>query len=1344
MVVRLYLLFLSLAFFSSASNTKDFIIWGPSYAKSLFDSLSTAFSYSHGKNVNYQPILAGEAEALLDDGNVVMVESLENFTSSIVIGESRAETVEIFALYGFPLVVVFNLDGDVADLSLSQEVLVDIFLGRITKWNDERLVKLNPDILFPNQTITRVLGTFIEELAKGLSKISNEKDKVDVSMLRNGSIFVGDEVSARVSITECSIGFSYMADALINHVHFARIENKEGFFASPLNGAASSIAGYHATLFLARDIPSVAQDLSPHNVGGRLAYPFMGHLYMLLPRDISPCTKLQVVQDFVTLAISNQEALQLAQILGWEPMVFALSLIDSKLGTITNSYSYQESLHKISCDKRELSEFSHSVGATSKVWSLVLKLLVAYSQFNPLLVLASVDLNISNYLTRVVEGEGSIGADIDVVMTWSPVLSAFSGLHNVPVFMGALVPVLNLGVVSSGNSSSLEIPNPLILSPEILIAIFAGEITVWNNERIQKLNPDRTLQNKSIHVLAAPQGQPDGQTAIFAQWLQSVNSSFVWEEHVEFSVNNEDLLLEMVTNLPFSISYSFAHVLEGKKDILETSRLWGSTNVPLTLSDSSLRACWTSVTHPDCWPLVVPLSLAYIDTLEDSSSVTCRHQKESVDFVDWVLKNPAPLDDYLISDPNAQNTKIQGTAAFCGGRSLVQTIPEPQTLDAAAKTTVYAFCTIGLIASFLHVTSLAVARNRSELKSASVAFSLLASFGVFMMFIAPILVMQDDVNLLHCQFAVWNLSFGFTACFGALFCKLYRLYKIFTSRSLIVPRLSNKKLFLIVTVFFILDFILLMSYSVATPSNPEVFSSFIVSEADLVSGKRELTWRLCAFHPTSGAFVVLLFIKTLMVLCGTFMAFTLRKVDRRFAAVSALGLIFYNLFIMFAVVSVFLSFVKKFSNVAVVLYVPVYCGIWILFVTLVALVVDSNVMHACRDFSLPLRRLLSKDFKERAKNQRKGGSQDEDGSNHNKDNNNNSPMKESQNASVFVINREMFPVKYDDFSDELLAQILDELTYQRHAVRRALVPTKGDVALATGTIDPSDISERQRGSTKGETPTPTKYRSRNKSFTVSNDDSTIKTWAQQQQLLNVDSSENPSSMNNDASLRSTAKVIPEGESEDNSNRPPKEARPFANDNEDTPDNSVRRQKILTEARPNVSSSVSGENLETPTHYQRLIAAAAAAAATSTVEDTLPSSNRVVSPLEVNSPSSAQDDASSAPVSPSSESVSPLSETISPSSQDVSSSSSSSSSGSASPSNDVASSSSEPTPSNQANIATVVSSTETATTTKIPITTTAAAQNDTTAVSSEAALTSSSNEVPNTTTTSKNASLEDAQ
>jgi len=230
-----------------------------------------------------------------------------------------------------------------------------------------------------------------------------------------------------------------------------------------------------------------------------------------------------------------------------------------------------------------------------------------------------------------------------------------------------------------------------------------------------------------------------------------------------------------------------------------------------------------------------------------------------------------------------------------------------------------------------------------------------------------------------------------------------------------------------------------------------------------VTGYREITLKMCSFHADSPVLYLILILKSLVAICGSGMAFFIRQVDRRFSATAALGWSFYNMFLTVLIAVLLMVFFLPDDDLESTLFIPVFCGLWIMFVTLVALTLDSNVLLACKDISKPLRRLLGTGSKDSGSKESKG---DKQGSNAVAAR---TEPKLSASSTTFVVNREMFPSKYEDFENVLLEKILEELNFQRLAVRRALV-NKSAPSTTTSSTTLDAVGERHRVSTKADMP----------------------------------------------------------------------------------------------------------------------------------------------------------------------------------------------------------------------------------------------------------------------------------
>ena len=140
------------------------------------------------------------------------------------------------------VVPVYNLEGVSTQIKFTGPVLADIFLGKITKWNDPAIAKINAGVSLPSSDITVVHRsdgsgtTFV--WADYLSKISPEwKQKVGANSSLNWPVGVGGKgnegVAGLVSQTPGSLGYVELVYALQNKISYGAVQNQAGEFVDP-------------------------------------------------------------------------------------------------------------------------------------------------------------------------------------------------------------------------------------------------------------------------------------------------------------------------------------------------------------------------------------------------------------------------------------------------------------------------------------------------------------------------------------------------------------------------------------------------------------------------------------------------------------------------------------------------------------------------------------------------------------------------------------------------------------------------------------------------------------------------------------------------------------------------------------------------------------------------------------------------------------------------------------------------------------------------------------------------------------------------------------------------------
>jgi phosphate transport system substrate-binding protein len=208
------------------------------------------------------------------------------------------------------VVPVFNVPG-VTDLKLSGATLADIYLGKVKKWNDPALAKLNPGVMLPSTDITVVHRsdgsgtTYI--FVDFLSKVSEEwKTRIGLNTSVNWPVGVGGKgnegVAGLVSQAPGSIGYVELIYALQNKIDFATVQNLKGEFVK-----ASPDSVTEAAASAAASMPADFR-VSITNADGEGAYPISSFTWVLLYASPTDVMRSRVMVDFMKWALTDGQA----------------------------------------------------------------------------------------------------------------------------------------------------------------------------------------------------------------------------------------------------------------------------------------------------------------------------------------------------------------------------------------------------------------------------------------------------------------------------------------------------------------------------------------------------------------------------------------------------------------------------------------------------------------------------------------------------------------------------------------------------------------------------------------------------------------------------------------------------------------------------------------------------------------------------------------------------------------------------------------------------------------------------------------------------------------------------
>lgn len=268
-----------------ATQAQEITGAGSSFAAPIYGKWAEASQATTGIKLNYQPIGSGGGINQINNRTV-------DFGASDM--PVAADKLAQNRLVQFPTVIggvvlAINVPGvETNKLKLDGELLADIYLGKITKWNDKRIAEMNNGLKLPNLTIAPVYRadgsgtTFV--FTDYLSLVNADwKAKVGSSTSVNWPLGTGakgsDGVAATVKRVPGGIGYVESAYATQNHLTTTQLRNKAGSFVVP---SMESFAAAAASADWSK-VQNFAIDLNDQP--GAKSWPIESATFVLLPTD---------------------------------------------------------------------------------------------------------------------------------------------------------------------------------------------------------------------------------------------------------------------------------------------------------------------------------------------------------------------------------------------------------------------------------------------------------------------------------------------------------------------------------------------------------------------------------------------------------------------------------------------------------------------------------------------------------------------------------------------------------------------------------------------------------------------------------------------------------------------------------------------------------------------------------------------------------------------------------------------------------------------------------------------------------------------------------------------------
>ncbi len=309
---------------------------GASFPNPIYTKWFDAYNKKTGVKINYQSIGSGGGIRQFTEGTVDFG-ATDGPMNESQIAAVNGNVLHLPTVLG-AVVVTYNLPtlGETR-LKFDGNVLVEIFMGRVTRWDDKRIAALNPGVKLPAMDIIVVHRsdgsgtTYI--FTDFLNKFSREwRDKVGFATSVSWPVGLGGKgnegVAQQVKQTEGALGYVELIYALSNGLGYGEIKNAAGSFVAPsLESVTTAAAGTK----LAKDTDF---RVSITNAPGATSYPIASFTWLLVHKDDKDLAKAKIIKDFLTWMISP-EAQKMAADLNYAPLpAEVVTLVQDRLGSL--------------------------------------------------------------------------------------------------------------------------------------------------------------------------------------------------------------------------------------------------------------------------------------------------------------------------------------------------------------------------------------------------------------------------------------------------------------------------------------------------------------------------------------------------------------------------------------------------------------------------------------------------------------------------------------------------------------------------------------------------------------------------------------------------------------------------------------------------------------------------------------------------------------------------------------------------------------------------------------------------------------------------------------------------
>jgi phosphate transport system substrate-binding protein len=283
---------------------------GATFPYPIYSRWFTEYSQVHPNvHINYQSIGSGGGIRQVSEGTVDLGATDGPMTDE-QLAAAKVKVMHIPTVLG-AVVPVYNIPGVTKDLNFSGDVIADIYLGKITKWNDPRIAKDNPGVNLPGNSILPVYrsgssGTtyiFTDFLSKVSPSWKSGPGTGTAIKWPTGIGQQGNEgVAGMVRQSPNSFGYVELIYAVENKMSYGAVKNAAGKFLKASTEGVTAAAAANS-----KAIPPDYR-VSITNAAGPNSYPISSFTWLLIPVKSADPAKGKALADFLTWMLDKGEA----------------------------------------------------------------------------------------------------------------------------------------------------------------------------------------------------------------------------------------------------------------------------------------------------------------------------------------------------------------------------------------------------------------------------------------------------------------------------------------------------------------------------------------------------------------------------------------------------------------------------------------------------------------------------------------------------------------------------------------------------------------------------------------------------------------------------------------------------------------------------------------------------------------------------------------------------------------------------------------------------------------------------------------------------------------------------